>query len=249
MDDPTLILAYLEGDLSPDERKAFENRLASDADLRTELEAFQQLYGDLDSLKTEDAARRDVRRALAALGQTTASSSNRPKRKTMWWAVAASLVLLCTLFIFLLPHRNPSYFQSQYPGLYDGPGAFKGPDSDASAKAYADGLAQYRSENYPAALELFAAVQPGHPDHGHAQIYRGSSLLLLQRPQEATELFTPMLSDPDFREYALWYLALAALHTGDLEAGRGYLEEMVAEPGDFNDDLAEEVLGKMEWGF
>lgn len=97
-----MIRRYLEGELTPQERRAFETRLASDPALREEVHALERLLADARSLPThrapDDLAAR-VRARIGAAAPPPPRPVPRWKPRVLWIpaAAAAGLLLLLTL--------------------------------------------------------------------------------------------------------------------------------------------------------
>lgn len=79
---------YLDGQMSPSERGAFEDRLRDDADLRRELELQRRVDGAINSLRGPVPASIDIDRVLARAGA--------PRFRWRRWVAAAVFVLLAT---------------------------------------------------------------------------------------------------------------------------------------------------------
>ena len=89
-----LLIEYLEGSLLPDERQALEARLATDANLRRELESLREVIDTLDAIPREEPSpmlRQRFESLLAAEMKETRSGL----RIYHWeWAAAAAIALL-----------------------------------------------------------------------------------------------------------------------------------------------------------
>src|SRR5687767_9299553 len=91
------LVAYLDGELPPDECRRVEERLAADADYRQHLRDLDQAWEALDVLpapKTGDDFARTTMELVTVAAQAeatsvTASAANARRRRSMWYAAAA----------------------------------------------------------------------------------------------------------------------------------------------------------------
>ncbi|MBI4168724.1 MAG: glycoside hydrolase family 13 [Acidobacteria bacterium] len=96
------IRRYLEGELAPEERWAFETQLAGDPALREEVTALQRLLAEAGSLPLHQAPEDLVARVRARLATAAPRQASRPPQRKpfLLWvpaAAAAGLLLLLTV--------------------------------------------------------------------------------------------------------------------------------------------------------
>lgn len=104
-------------------------------------------------------------------------------------------------------------------------------DAPADASDFAEAMAPYVRGDYPAAEAALARFLQAHPRDARASFYRGVSLLLLRRPEEAAPLLGAAAESGPPPEGARWYLALAHLQSGDEAAALRELDAVAAEGG------------------
>jgi hypothetical protein len=93
-----LIEAYLEGNLSEEEKVDFEVRLLVDKDLEEEFELYKKIVGGFKDIQTEN-----IRQKLQAIDDEIDSNSHKPSTKFYWWAgLAACLIFVQILIILFL---------------------------------------------------------------------------------------------------------------------------------------------------
>jgi hypothetical protein len=110
------LVAYLDGELPPDDCRRVEERLAADADYRQQLRDFDQAWEALDALptrKTDDDFARTTMELVAVAAQAdasvvTASAAKARRRRMVWFAMAALAGVLLGFVAawLLLPNRN-----------------------------------------------------------------------------------------------------------------------------------------------
>jgi hypothetical protein len=110
------LVAYLDGELPPDECRRVEERLAADADYRQQLRELDRAWEALDALPARKAAddfARTTMELVTVAAQVDASTATRTaadtkRRRTAWLAVgaAAGVVLGFALAWVLLPSLN-----------------------------------------------------------------------------------------------------------------------------------------------
>ena len=247
MDNSTLIIAYLEGEIKGKSLREFEARLQADSDLQAELKAYQDLYADLEELKKSEEAEREVMEALET-GPPAARSRRLRGGQWKWWGLAAGVLLLCAFLFWASPITDVGHYIENYPGLFAGTGIDRTGGGEAE-RLYAEGLGFYAEGAYAEALAVFEMLPSDFKGYREGLLYQGSCLLMLGRPGETIALITPLSESGPEEEYALWFLSIAHLHKGDQETAKTYLERMTTEPGDFKDEEAAKILKKLRWGF
>jgi len=115
------LVAYLDGELPPDDCRRVEERLAADADYRQQLRDLDQAWEALDALptrKTDDDFARTTMELVAVAAQAdasvvTASAAKAKRRRRAWFATAALAgVLLGFVAVWLLlPNQNRALLQ------------------------------------------------------------------------------------------------------------------------------------------
>jgi hypothetical protein len=102
------------------------------------------------------------------------------------------------------------------------------PSPPASTREIAVALAPYEKGDFREAANRLAPLASRYPEIFEVAFYRGVSLLLSERPEDAAAPLAQArtLGDPAQREEASWYLALAHLRAGSVRQARPYLEQL-----------------------
>ena len=113
---PEELVAYLDGELSPDECREVEERLAADADYRQQLRELDQAWEALDSLPAtspgDDFARTTIEMVTLAASEdqneraAAAATENRSRRRL--WAILGGLAVVASFVAarLLMPDAN-----------------------------------------------------------------------------------------------------------------------------------------------
>lgn len=194
---------------------------------------------------------RDARAFLAAWEASPATL--RPS-SLRWLAAAAVLLVAAFASIWVLRHRpappspglapeaaapaaaNPWRNLPVAAAAYRLPRpedelVFRSPEEAPPAAAFVAAMAPYARGDYGAAdLELGRFLR-AHPGQAEASFYRGVSLLILGKSEEAAKLLKSAASSPSPLPEAAWYLALALLKSGETEAALVPLDEVGQKAG------------------
>src|SRR5262245_46533002 len=110
------LVAYLDGELSPDECRQVEERLANDADYREQLHELDRAWDALDSLPStvpdDDFARTTIEMVTLAAREEqkerSAQDASAHRGRRQWWTLAAAAMVLATFFAarWFLPNAN-----------------------------------------------------------------------------------------------------------------------------------------------
>jgi hypothetical protein len=98
----------------------------------------------------------------------------------------------------------------------------------ASTREIAAALAPYKKGDFREAANRLAPLASRYPEIFEVAFYRGVSLLLTGRPEDAVAPLAQArtLGDPAQREEASWYLSLAHLRAGTVGQARPHLEQL-----------------------
>lgn len=226
--DYLLIETYLQGELTETEITAFEQRLAAEPALATALAERRELNAFLRATSRED----DLRATLQSLGDQhfnadeaikdpdqPATVKQLPplggrggrKRRTFYaLAIAAAILLLAVLALPFLYGDGASYddFNDHQPLAL----VVRG-DADQLAE---QAQTAYNAGQYPAAVDLLRRYLQSPEANQQARLALGISLLEIDRDEEAIGVFTELVNaGGSLSDYATYYLALAALKSGD----------------------------------
>ena len=231
MNREALIEKYLEGTLSPEERKEF--------DLLLQDEAFQKEVAFHTDLKKVAEFEDDAQFKQQLKEYESESGINR--NRFLRWIAAASAVAAIGLTWWL--GNNTSNNEALFGQYFEPYRNIVAPlvrgekATDTKTKAF---LA-YENGNFEDAITLFLDLLSNEANSDY-QFYLANAYLATDNP----ELAIPLLSDPEIRESLVpdkidWYLALAYLRSDNIEQAREHFAICVAIEG-YNAEQARKIL-------
>ena len=203
--DDILIDQYLSGELSAEERQAFERRLGEDAELARAL----TLRRGMDQFLARREARPALQRQLQELGVEYFGKEEARVapigRRRLWSLAAAVAVLVVAVFVWRWV-SSPSLYEeyAQHPPLALVEKSAAGPDLSATEQAFNKG-------DYSTALTGLEQYLDRQPQDTLALLYKGICAMELGQTVEAQAIFSSLQNSPSWQEYGDWYLALSHL--------------------------------------
>lgn len=227
------IEAYLNQEMSPDERQQFEARLAREPELARALRQHQRLLAGLDKYYAQEHAIRaaigQARTELMAEGFFEQASSDTPDaadgasdetpdeaasttvvsmRRRWGYLAAAAAVVALLLLVWLRPAPGPDALLATHGQPY--------PDQlSERLRASQDRLGM--GQVAPAQREAILTAMDAYRQPDYAEAQRRLRAYLDQYPAGA------------YRTDAAFYLAQSALQTGTLDTARHYLSQIGAD--------------------
>lgn len=178
----------------------------------------------------------EARSFLRAMGEEPIGAP--PSQRRFWLAAAAAVVVaLLAGWVWWMstarqPWREYARTAAAYPlaGAPDGDVVFRGADA---GQVLSDDMAPYLAGDYAETERRLAERLRGSPDDLTAHFYRGVSLLLLRRPEEAIPPLARATADGEsvLGREARWYLALSRLESGAAQAAREDLKGLAGADG------------------
>ena len=236
-----LIERYLSGALTAPERRAFEQRLATEPALARALRLHRELAATLGDPGAH--ALRDVLQQTDATW--TAPRAGGGLRVVVYrsLAAAAAVLLLLTAVWWLWPAPDGPALYAAYYTPFELPVAERSAGTTAPLLQRAD--AAYRAADYEEALQLLTQLTETVPDNTLYRFYLAQAALRTPRTEVAVAELERLLDTPDhlFVQQSRWYLALAYLKTERREAARETLRAI--EPGAYRYREAQQLLRRL----
>ena len=238
---------FLDGDLSQEQLKEFEQNLLDDSDLQMELDLHQEI--DEAIMETDIM---DLRSKLEAIETPTNPSKKRKlKFLTKWNIAAASLALLIGLgSLMYIFNDKSSYSNDQIFSNYYKP--YNVVVNTRSADATVDNILMsavnsYESKDYRTALTLFKQILDKDSTNITSNFYSGISNIEINEYSKANKNFTRVIKHKNnlFIEQSEWYLGFCYLMTNEKDKALKQFH-VIAQGNSFYKTKALEIINRLE---
>ena len=210
-----LIEAYLEGNLSEEEKVDFEVRLLVDKDLEEEFELYKKIVGSFKDIQTEN-----IRKKLQAIDDEIDSNSHKPSTKFYWWAGIAACLIFVQVFL--------NYTKTSIPlPLEEGLPVLMGDDHNL---AFQNAMQLYKSGKYDASVKRFNQLVLANPTNDTLLYFIGSAELNSQKYQEASQHFKNVSTNSNSVFYlkSKYYLAYSLYKTNHSREAKLLLQDLIS---------------------
>ena len=222
------IMAYLSGDLSAEEKKQFEARLAADKELHRQFQIWtkgveyikaRSMLEEIENDPDLPKADKQVKEWLAEKDTRKAVVRSTLTRRSLLTAFSASLLVAAFLIIRTFTGNDPSrLFNKYYEPLSEEEiqlQVVRG-SSDASLQS---GISFYLKEEYDRACEV---LEP-HPE---GSFFLGLCFLGMEQYEEALNALQQYEKTHPEHPGVQWYLGLTQLRLGNLEEASEYFNQI-----------------------
>ena len=233
---------YIHGNLSVTEQEQFEAEMATDEQLREEVELHRKL---ISSVETES-----LRQLLEQIHEENFESETKvvslPRRRSYFpMAIAASvaLLILAGWWIFNLQTLSPESVYAAYFTPAEGLPTTLGYSTNTD---FAEGMVSYKLQEYTEALEYWQPLLEADPNNDTLNYYVGVTFFADEQPDSAIGYLTDVVSSEQssLRTSAQWYLALSYLKTDQSEQAKSLLEDLTNRDNPYQ-SRSSEILQKM----
>jgi len=221
-----LIEKYLLGKMSEEERQLFEERLASDTDLREEKERLEEyiLAIEYDHLKEalesykimgeemteEESSSRNV--------DTTRAARIRPLQ---FWMVAASILLIGWVGYLFYSNLNMKPDQHLENIFYSDPG-LPTVMGENDRYLFYDAMVDYKAGEYEEAIGKWSEISEVGRDT--LDYYTGMAWLNMKEWKKSEDILKQLPEDSSLKDKANWYLVQIYIELGEFEKAVQALE-------------------------
>ncbi|MCR9101102.1 MAG: hypothetical protein NXI25_14170 [bacterium] len=233
------IEAYLAGEQTEEERRAFEADLGDDSRLQEAVEK-HRLAHQLTSAYAAERTRGQVAEAFNAYRK---QKSGRVIPMRRWAAAAAAVLVLLAAGYWMVssPQQSASALATSYFEPYPDRVTTMGSDADALTEA----MAAYNTGRYEDALTRFGALPEGTLQVELLNLYTGTAALQSGQLDLAEQaLAQTARSATAYAPAGKWYLALTYLKQEKTELAKPLLEELRQE-GTYKQKSAGELLDQL----
>jgi FimV-like protein len=244
IDHTEIIERYLEGELSQEERLAFEARLHAETALAEEVALHQHLRTGIQASgrnRMLDMLAETDRKMPAYHPPAQIIPFGEAARSRFYQIAAAVILLLIPLYLVLDYNRRPNKLFAAYFSPHQ---AVMVESGDPMAQA----MQEYQRQNYAQALPILEKMLSERANHDTTLFYQGNSSLALGKADEAISSFEKLTTDQanPFYHEAQWYLALAYLKDKQPEKARNLLNSLSADANHPHQKQAAELLQKLK---
>jgi thioredoxin-like negative regulator of GroEL len=230
---------YLANEMPADERAAFELQLTSDTVLAEKFRIYQEVQEIVGARYQREEQEMAFRENLELIGNEEVVEKTARTVKMNWylWAAAASIAFICA-FLFYTSSSTPEY--SAYAHYEPLALAERGNEDASILKAQQ----AFNSQRYAEAVAAIDVLLKQDGKNDALKIYKGISLLELNRVEEANSLFTEVSRTSSiYKDKAFWMLALSALKQKDYETCEDYLRKIPEGSPEYRQ--AQDLLGEL----
>jgi tetratricopeptide (TPR) repeat protein len=230
---------YLDHQLTPAERKLFDEKLHADETFAKEVAEQTLILTSFDEMQAQNLMAR-----FATIEDSLKGGEESRLGFPIYLKWAATVTILAVLSLAIYLNSGPSEqdlflsYYTPYPNM-ESPTS----RSEASGKAV---WQFYEKGDYVRALALFEeALAVNEADFG-SRFYYGISALELNRLTVAEEAFSAVVADEEnnYNEQAQWYLALTYLKAGNDDKSVAILQE-IAGSGSTYQQKAKDLLREL----
>jgi TolA-binding protein len=210
-----LIEAYIEGNLSEEEKVDFEVRLLVDKDLEEEFELYKKIVGGFKDIQTEN-----IRQKLQAIDEELDNKKNSTNNKFYWWAGLAACLIFVQIFLNYTKTSIPLPMEEGLPVLM----------GDDHNLAFQNAMQLYKSGKYDASIKRFNQLIVAHPTNDTLLYYIGCAKLNSQKYKEASQHFKYVSSNINSAFYlkSKYYLAYSLYKTNRGKEAKLILQELIS---------------------
>ena len=234
MEDYSKIEAYLNNELSIDERQAFEAQLVADEDLRNELNIYKDMVGGVRTA----GLKADLERLRAEHQSSSETTSARVFSLTSirTLAIAASVAVLVGFFLFNSGGGSDPFSSVYYKDA--GLPTAMGEENSELLRAMVD----YKNEAYDSAIPILNSICEVGEDQ-RACYFLAQCHLNIENFEIAKSTFLSVIESEielKYMEASEWYLTYTLYRLGD-EAYEQRLEDIKSNPSHRFYDEAKQV--------
>ena len=245
-DDKTyqLIERYLEGDLSPEEVKAFDDRMEQEPEFREAVELEMDVHGAIqqvgrtsmkDRLRAIDQELQEADDDDQENGPTldTGENNTAKRRRIRWLPLAASIILLLApISLFLLyGGDSPEDIVAEALSAAPLPTGLRAVEDSLFKEA----INAYKDEEYAKADTLMLAFEKV-ADQNEAWAFHGLVKLQQDQPEKGEEYLLRYADQALQAEDRYWLLSISLFMQGKKPEARSALEKVIATDPDHKED-------------
>jgi len=239
------IARYVEGEMTADERSAFEATLASDASLRQQLALYQDVNTSLQQHFNADEQRQQLQHTMQSLRGEFFGAVSQPAKvisfkKYLRGAVAVVAILIAVVFVWQ-PWKPNLFNKFAETNMMVSP-AERGNDADMLLQ---QAEVTFNKKDYSNAVTLLQQVRAQDTANSYINFYYGVALLKSDRVREARPVFDQLYAGQSaFKFEAAFFQALGYLSEKNNAACKEWLLKIPADAANY--EKAQELLHEVK---
>lgn len=243
MEHALLIEKYFLDTLTADEKRLFEDLLKTDEAFKNEVALGEQLKKVTRSEELLEV--KDLLAEFEEEEKTAITTTSIPKKRSTYWLVAASVIILSGLsFLFWPDSSNTADLYNEYFTPYRNVthSIVRGGEVEKDLKT--NTFSAYEEGVYEKAIDGFNKLYTADKD-SYYLFYQANALIQLNRAKEAIPLLKQHLKSGDsLSNKTNWFLAMAYLQLND-KAKAIEILKLVVKENDFKYKEAKALLRKL----
>lgn len=215
-----MIEQYVSGELTGQERIAFEKKMQEDPMLAQEVDLYRSIGQEIRDMGQAHEQEQALRNNLQALNKEYfQEQAPVVKMKRVWWIAGAAAAAAAILLFVIKPFSAEKFSNEKLFSYYTedvaelSPGQRGGADDSLLARV----ATLYNKQEYSEAIPLLETLINRHPADNELLLAKGISQLKINQPDSALVVFNSLINGQSvFKNQGLWYKALALLKQNKL---------------------------------
>jgi hypothetical protein len=208
-----LIEAYLEGNLSEEEKVDFEVRLLVDKDLEEEFELYKKIVGSFKDIQSKN-----IRQKLQAIDEELDNRNNSSTNKFYWWAGMAVSLIFLQIFLYKSNSTIPLPLEEGLPVLM----------GENNNVEFQNAMQLFKAGKYDASVNRFNRLINSNQDNDTLNYFLGYAELNVQQYLSAKTHLGIVYANKSsvFNLKAKYFLAYALYKNNKTEEAKVLLDEL-----------------------
>lgn len=222
-DDLLIIQGHIEDDLTQEQETLFKSRIADSEEFLKQVIIQKKILAHLE-VNEKVKRKKEMLSDFRTIRQENLNKSHIPS-KSIWYSVAASLLLLATIFIWgEININSPESTFVAYYKPYDGVVITRSED-----QAFLIGMDAYNSEQYAKALNTFLDTTNNSITKGKQYLLIGNCYMNLDKTDSSLLWFNKISNNESslIQSNRDWYTSLALLSKGEIKESQKILENII----------------------
>jgi len=236
------IARYAEGEMTIEERTAFEAALASDEALQQQLSLYREVHGSLQQHFGANEQREQLTGTLHSLRGEFFNGSAQPGKivsMKRWLRAAAAVAAVLIVVVFVWQFMKPGLFEK-----YSEINMVLAERGEQAEGLLLNAETAFNKKDYTSAAQSLAQVRLKDTANSFVNFYYGVSLLQTNRIAQAREIFNQLYAGQSaFKFEAAFYQALMFLKEDDRLKCKEWLQKIPTDALNYN--KAQELLHKL----